>query len=101
MPKNLYSNQIFNLLNGLLLTWVNQSEKYEVYDYCLNSNGILPLKEISNWNKLSDEEILKAKREINKQPIKLIIREIAFNLFITNPIEFFENIILYGTINLQ
>ena len=94
MPKNLYSNQIFNLLNGLLLTWVNQSEKYEVYDYCLNSNGILPLKEISNWNKLSDEEILKAKREINKQPIKLIIREIAFNLFITNPIEFFENIIL-------
>ena len=60
----------------------------------MNSNGILPLKEISNWNKLSDEEILKAKREINKQPIKLIIREIAFNLFITNPIEFFENIIL-------
>ena len=94
MPKNLYSNQIFNLLNGLLLTWVNQSEKYVVYDYCLNSNGILPQKEISNWNKLSDEEILKAKREINKQPIKVIVREIAFNLFITNPIEFFENIIL-------
>ena len=27
-----------NLLNGLLLTWINQSEKYVVYDYCLNSN---------------------------------------------------------------
>ena len=94
MPKNLYSNQIYNLLNGLLLTWINQSEKYVVYDYCLNSNGILPLKEASNWNKLSDEEILKAKREINKNPIKIIVREIAFNLFITNPIEFFENIIL-------
>ena len=75
MPKNLYSNQIYNLLNGLLLTWIN-------------------LKEASNWNKLSDEEILKAKREINKNPIKIIVREIAFNLFITNPIEFFENIIL-------
>ena len=37
LPKNLYSSQIFNLLNGLLLTWINQSEKYEVYDYCLNS----------------------------------------------------------------
>ena len=94
MPKNLYSNQIFNLLNGLILTWINQSEKYVVYDYCLNSNGILPLKEISNWNKLSDEEILKAKEEINKQPIKLLIREIAFNLFVTNPIEFIENVIM-------
>ena len=94
MPKNLYSNQIFNLLNGLLLTWINQSEKYVVYDYCLNNNGILPLKEVSNWNKLSDDEILRAKNEINKQPIKAIVRDIAFNLFITNPIEFFENIII-------
>ena len=34
IPKILYSNQIFNLLNGLLLTWINQSEKYIVYDYC-------------------------------------------------------------------
>ena len=93
MPKNLYSSQIFNLLNGLILTWINQSEKYEVYDYCLNSNGILPIKEISNWNKLSEEEISKALKEINGQPIKLVIREIAFNLFITNPVEFFENII--------
>ena len=94
MPKNLYSNQIFNLLNGLLLTWINQSEKYVIYDYCLNSNGILPSKEASNWNKLSEEEILKAKKEINKQPVKILVREIAFNLFITNPIEFFENIII-------
>ena len=93
MPKNLYSSQIFNLLNGLILTWINQSEKYEVYDYCLNSNGILPIKEISNWNKLSEEEISKALKEINGHPIKLVIREIAFNLFITNPVEFFENII--------
>ena len=52
MTKHLYSSQIFNLLNGLILTWINQSEKYEVYDYCLNSNGVLPIKEISNWNKL-------------------------------------------------
>ena len=94
MPKNLYSNQILNLLNGLLLTWINQSDRYVVYDYCLNSNGILPLKEVSNWNKLSDEEIIKAKNEVNKQPIKSIVREIAFNLFITNPLEFFENIII-------
>ena len=93
MPKNLYSSQIFNLLNGLLLTWINQSEKYEVYDYCLNSNGILPLKEISSWNKLSDEEISKAQKEINEHPVKLVVREIAFNLFITNPEEFIENII--------
>ena len=93
MPKNLYSSQIFNLLNGLILTWINQSEKYEVYDYCLNSNGILPIKEISNWNKLSEEEISKALKEINGHPIKIVIREIAFNLFITNPVELFENII--------
>ena len=93
LPKNLYSSQIFNLLNGLVLAWINQSEKYEVYDYCLNSNGILPYKEMSNWNKLSEEEILKAQKEINENPIKLVIREIAFNLFITNPEEFIENII--------
>ena len=93
LPKNLYSSQIFSLLNGLILTWINQSEKYEVYDYCLNSNGILPFKEMSNWNKLSEEEISKAQKEINSHPIKLVVREIAFNLFITNPIEFIENII--------
>ena len=93
LPNNLYSSQIFNLLNGLLLTWINQSEKYEVYDYCLNSNGILPIKEISNWNKLSEEEIDKSQKEINEHPIKLVVREIAFNLFITNPTEFIENVI--------
>ena len=93
LPKNLYSSQIYNLLNGLIITWINQSERYEVYDYCLNSNGILPIKEISNWNKLSEEEIKKAQQEINGQPIKLVVREIAFNLFITNPVEFIENII--------
>ena len=92
LPKNLYTSQIFNLLNGLILTWINQSEKYEVYDYCLNNNGILPYKEMSNWNKLTEEEILKAQKEINENPIKLVIREIAFNLFISNPQEFIENI---------
>ena len=93
LPKNLYTSQIFNLLNGLILTWINQSEKYEVYDYCLNNNGILPYKEMSNWNKLTEDEILKAQKEINENPIKLVIREIAFNLFISNPQEFIENII--------
>ena len=39
------------------------------------------------------KEISKALKEINGHPIKLVIREIAFNLFITNPVEFFENII--------
>ena len=94
MPKNLYSNQIFNLLNGFILIWINQSEKYEVYDYCLNNNGILAFQEIETWNKISDEEIKKTKEDINKQPINKIIIEIALNLFITNPIEFIENILL-------
>ena len=53
----------------------------------------MPIKELSNWNKLSEEEISKAFKEINEHPIKLVTREITFNLFITNPIEFLENII--------
>ena len=42
MPKNLFNGQIYNLMNCLLLTWINRSDKYEDYDYCLSSNGILP-----------------------------------------------------------
>ena len=53
-----------NILICLLLIWTNESYKYEYYDYCLNNNGILPYKEMSNWNKLTEDEILKAQKAI-------------------------------------
>jgi len=92
-PKNLYNNHIYNLLNGLILTWVNQSDKYEVYDYCLNLNGILAPTEINSWNNISNFELQNAKDMIYKNPIKKIIIEIAFNLFCSNPSQFIEKIL--------
>ena len=91
--KNVYRNKVYNLLNGLILTWVNQSDKYEVYDYCLNLNGILAPTEINSWNNMSNIEIKNAKEMINKNPIKKIVIEIAFNLFCSNPIQFIEKIL--------
>ena len=92
-PKYLYNNHIYNLLNGLILAWVNQSDRYEVYDYCLNLNGILAPTAINSWNNLSNQELIKAKDMINKNPIKKVIREIALNLFASNPTQFIEKII--------
>jgi hypothetical protein len=93
VPNNLYTNQIYNLLNGLILTWINQSDRYEVYDYCLNLNGILAPTEINSWNNISNIELQNAKEMINKNPIKKIIIEIAFNLFCSNSIRFIEKVL--------
>ena len=90
--KGLFSSQIMNLLNSLLLTWINKSDKYEPYDYCLNVNGILPLKK-ANKEIFSDKDVKKGLESVKKKPLKKIVRDIAFNLFITNPIEFMETIL--------
>ena len=93
MPKNLFSRQIFNLINCLLLTWINQSDKYEDYDYCLNANGILPMNENAKWGTLSKEDIYHQLEKLSKNPIKKQVCQIAINLFKTNPIEFIDNVI--------
>ena len=93
IPKNLYTNNIYNLLNGLILTWVNQSDKYEVYDYCLNLNGILAPTEINSWNNISQIELQNAKEMIKKNPIKKVVLEIALNLFYANPTQFIEKML--------
>ena len=90
--KGLFSSQIMNLLNSLLLTWTNKSDKYEPYDYCVNVNGILPLKK-ANKEIFSDKDITNGLESVKKKPLKKIVREIAFNLFLTNPLEFMETII--------
>ena len=92
-PKYLYNNHIYNLLNGLILAWVNQSDKYEVYDYCLNINGVLAPTAINSWNNISNVELKNAKDMINKNPIKKVIIEIALNLFSSNPTQFIEKIL--------
>ena len=93
IPKNIYNNHIYNLINGIILTWVNQSDKYEVYDYCLNLNGILASTEINSWNNLSTIELQTAKDAIKKNPIKNVVIEIAFNLFLANSTQFIEKIL--------
>ena len=93
IQSNLYKKQISNLLNVLLLTWINHSDKYEPYDYCLNPNGILPQKSI---NKLlfNDVDIKNGIDYVNDNPIKIILRQIGFNLFTTNSVEFIKTLIL-------
>ena len=94
MPKNLFNGQIYNLMNCLLLTWINESDKYEDYDYCLNSNGILPLNENSKIGSLTKEDIkINMNNIINKNPIKKIVKNIGINLFKSNPIDFIETLL--------
>ena len=66
-------------MNCLLLTWINRSDKYEDYDFCLNSNGILPPKENENLGNLSKSDIEKNISQINHNPINKIILQIAKN----------------------
>ena len=93
MPKNLFNGQIYNLMNCLLLTWINKSDKYEDYDFCLNSNGILPPKENENLGTLSKSDIEKNISQINHNPINRIILQIAKNLFKIHPINFIETLL--------
>ena len=93
MPKNLFNGQIYNLMNCLLLTWINRSDKYEDYDFCLNSNGILPPIENQNLSSLSEADIKKNIHQINHNPIKKIIIQIATNLFKIHPINFIETLL--------
>ena len=85
--KNNYLNLIKNTY------FQNQSDRYEVYDYCLNLNGILAPTEISSWDNLSDAELQKAKEIIKNNPIKNVTIEIAFNLFLSNSTQFIEKIL--------
>ena len=101
MPKNLFNGQIYNLMNCLLLTWINESDKYEDYDYCLNLNGILPLNENQKIGAFSSNDIKNNMKKINQNPIKKIVREIASNLFRTNPIDFIETLLNIWIFNSQ
>ena len=92
MSTNLYHNQIFNLLKSFLSIWINQSEKYEKYDYCLNSNGILPSIKSDTFKSISDAHISQAKENIKNNPIKSVIISISRQLFFTDSIKFIENI---------
>ena len=93
MSKNLFSRQINNLMKCLLLTWINQSDKYEDYDYCLNLNGILPLNENLKLGSLSESDIEINLEIINQNPIKKIVKEISISLFKANPVSFIQTLI--------
>ena len=90
--KELFSSQIMNILNSLLLTWTNKSKKYEPYDYCLNVSGILPFRK-TNKEIFTEQDINDGLDFIKIDPVKKIVTEISFNLFVSNPIEFLETII--------
>ena len=93
MSSDLYHNQIYNLLNSFLSVWINQSDKYEKFDYCLNPNGILAPKKIDYFISRSNKQYSIAKENLKNNPIKSVIISIAKSLFLTDSIKFIENII--------
>ena len=93
MSTDLCNNQISNLLNNFLLIWINQSDKYEIYDYCLNPKGILSSTQNDSWKIMSEDEIENILENIYRDQIKSDIRRISMNLFLTDSIKFMENLI--------
>ena len=93
MSTKLYYNQISDLLNNFLTIWINQSDKYEICDYCLNAKGILASTKVDPWNILDETQIANIKDNIMSDPIKHDIVIISMNLFHTDSIKFFENLI--------
>ena len=37
----IYESNIHDLISICLICWINESENYETFDYCLNNNSIL------------------------------------------------------------
>ena len=93
MSTDLYHNQIFNLLKSFLAIWINQSDKYHRYDYCLNGNGTLAATNLDRFKNYSEQKIAQIIDNINNNPIKSLIINIAVNLFITDSVKFIDNII--------
>ena len=93
MSSSLYHNQIFALLNSFLTIWINQSDKYERYDYCLNPNGILAFLITDPFKNKGSSKISEELENINTSPIKSVILRIAKHLFITDSVKFISNIL--------
>ena len=93
MSSNLYHNQIFALLNSFLTIWINESDKYERYDYCLNPNGILAFLNNDPFKNMASNQITESLDSINTNPIKSVIISISKHLFITDSFKFISNIL--------
>ena len=93
MSTDLYHSQILNLLNSFLSIWINQSDSYERFDYCLNSNGILAYNNSDPFKNLNISQISEAFKNIKENSIKSAIIQISTQLFITDSIKFIENIL--------
>ena len=93
MSTSLYHNQIFALLKSFLTIWINQSDKYERYDYCLNPNGILAFLTNDPFKNAPFSKALRDLDSINTNPIKSVIISIAKHLFITDSVKFISNIL--------
>ena len=92
MSTNLYQNQTLNLLKSFLSIWINQSDKYEKFDYCLNPNGILVAIKNDGFKNNFDNQISIAKESIKTNTIKSEIINITTQLFVTDSIKFIGNI---------
>ena len=93
LSTDLYHSQILNLLNSFLSIWINQSDKYERFDYCLNSNGILAYNNIDPFKNFNKTQITQALNDIKGNQIKSAIIQVTKQLFITDSIKFIENIL--------
>ena len=93
ISTNLYQNQILNLLNSFLSIWINQSDKYEIFDYCLNSKGVLPYVKVDSLRSLKEGQIQKALNNIKNQSVFQYIISMSMNLFRTDSIKFVENLL--------
>lgn len=96
-PNNAISFNVFeDVIASLLFAWKNESLICLHKDYFLSRYGILLYSKLKAQEKDSDlttseYEILITK--IEKNPLKSEIIHILRNIFITNPIEFFEKFI--------
>ena len=84
----IYESNIHDLISICLICWINESENYETFDYCLNNNSILCYKEAKN-EKPNQNYVSYVKNW--KGTIKEIMQTLIRNLFLKNPIIFLQN----------
>jgi hypothetical protein len=88
----MYESNIHDLISICLICWINESENYEEFDYCLNNNSILSYKK--KGEKYQNQINYNSYEKESKNSIKGTMKKLVKKLFLKNPIIFFNYIVI-------
>ena len=90
--NDMYESNIHDLISLCLICWINESENYEEFDYCLNNNSILAYKK--KEKKFSNNINFNSYEKDWEKTTKGTMKKLVKKLFLKNPLIFFDYMIM-------